>query len=357
MGLTWEEAEFLIQVARDASLGDCFSSRFEAISQNLLVLVPGVALTAVVVGGDLKSPESNSYFHSQDPQDMLRYLNHYKDLDPMGPTIGTATGLPVLLSDCLEERNFGADAFTGEFLPRQDIRHILGLALKLRGGSRLALALHRSRVHGDFTLKERKIVELITPDLGRAASGALLLQQVNELKKSAGGAGSQGAPQAGTMIFDHRFQVVLADPGARGILDRFQDELSVEDLARHARRASRNLQESEAAERVLSLAGGGALRLTATLTKTQSRSAEVLVLIELLRTPQKGSDFEDLARQIGLTPRECEVARLAVAGDGNKGIAYKLGIKPVTVSVHLTKVYRKAGVGGRVELARLLARS
>ena len=46
----------------------------------------------------------------------------------------------------------------------------------------------------------------------------------------------------------------------------------------------------------------------------------------------------------------------AIQGLGNQGIAYRLKISPITVGVHLSKVYRKVGVGGRTELAHLAGR-
>ena len=67
--------------------------------------------------------------------------------------------------------------------------------------------------------------------------------------------------------------------------------------------------------------------------------------------------LERFAAQHQLTPRERDIAGMAAHGEGNKGIAFKLGISPVTVNVHLGKVYRKTGVTNRTELAGLLARS
>ncbi|MCW8139468.1 MAG: helix-turn-helix transcriptional regulator, partial [Planctomycetota bacterium] len=57
-----------------------------------------------------------------------------------------------------------------------------------------------------------------------------------------------------------------------------------------------------------------------------------------------------------LTPREAAVARLAARGDTNREIGERLSISPATVNVHLGRVLRKAGLGGRLELVRLVAR-
>jgi predicted ATPase/DNA-binding NarL/FixJ family response regulator/DNA-binding XRE family transcriptional regulator len=53
-----------------------------------------------------------------------------------------------------------------------------------------------------------------------------------------------------------------------------------------------------------------------------------------------------------LTPRQAEVLRLLTDGLTNKEIAARLYLSPGTVERHLATIYRKLGLGGRVEAAR-----
>lgn len=53
---------------------------------------------------------------------------------------------------------------------------------------------------------------------------------------------------------------------------------------------------------------------------------------------------------VPLTPRESEVLKLLIGGQGNREIGAHLGIDPNTVKAHLGRIMRKAGVGNRVEL-------
>lgn len=51
-----------------------------------------------------------------------------------------------------------------------------------------------------------------------------------------------------------------------------------------------------------------------------------------------------------LTPQELAISRLAAQGLNNRDIAERIGIREGTVKLHLHHVYRKLGVGNRVEL-------
>jgi DNA-binding NarL/FixJ family response regulator len=57
-----------------------------------------------------------------------------------------------------------------------------------------------------------------------------------------------------------------------------------------------------------------------------------------------------------LTARQREVALLVAEGLHSPEIAERLNISPVTVGVHLQKVYRKLDIDGRVQLAMLVQR-
>jgi DNA-binding NarL/FixJ family response regulator len=53
-----------------------------------------------------------------------------------------------------------------------------------------------------------------------------------------------------------------------------------------------------------------------------------------------------------LTPRQAEVLRLLADGLSNKEIAVRLYLSPGTVQRHVTTIYRKLGLGRRVDAAR-----
>ena len=81
-------------------------------------------------------------------------------------------------------------------------------------------------------------------------------------------------------------------------------------------------------------------------------------VLNYYRQPEENSlaaDFsEAFLKEIGLTPRECEIVKLILLGRSNSEIAEKYFISPKTVKTHITNIYQKAGVKNRIELAVLI---
>ena len=61
-------------------------------------------------------------------------------------------------------------------------------------------------------------------------------------------------------------------------------------------------------------------------------------------------------RRNDLTPRELDVLRLLGTGASNDEIGHRLYISPKTASVHVTHIFRKLGVNGRVQAAMVAER-
>ena len=63
-------------------------------------------------------------------------------------------------------------------------------------------------------------------------------------------------------------------------------------------------------------------------------------------------DGQRLVRRQILSGREREVLRLVAAGEGNKQIAYQLGISVSTVKTHIAHIATGLALSGRVALTR-----
>ena len=83
--------------------------------------------------------------------------------------------------------------------------------------------------------------------------------------------------------------------------------------------------------------------------------ADSLLLCLVKRSASLWSSYEQhLRRTWNLTEREVQVAVQCLQGKKNLEIAEQLRISVETVNKHLDKVYQRAGVRGRAELASLL---
>ena len=75
---------------------------------------------------------------------------------------------------------------------------------------------------------------------------------------------------------------------------------------------------------------------------------ELTVLTEQRRRDAPGKSDERLER---VTPRERQIVDLLSAGASNKEIAKRLNVTERTVKAHLTAIFRKLGLSGRLQLA------
>jgi DNA-binding CsgD family transcriptional regulator len=74
--------------------------------------------------------------------------------------------------------------------------------------------------------------------------------------------------------------------------------------------------------------------------------------------PERGEFCDEawavIAKRRGLSPCESEVARRAVAGQGDRQIARALGLSAKTVPTYMTRLYARLGIHCRVELTVLV---
>ncbi|MFT4009383.1 MAG: LuxR C-terminal-related transcriptional regulator [Nocardioidaceae bacterium] len=136
-----------------------------------------------------------------------------------------------------------------------------------------------------------------------------------------------------------------------------------EAVARHAR-AIGNLDADEAERAATALAALG-LHWFATEAQAQAvllhgrgprpgRAALAAERLGVLLTSTKGFDSPvvRLLNRPVLSAREAEVARHAAAGLSDREVAERLGLSVRTAQTHLTRIYHKLGIAGRVELSR-----
>jgi len=64
---------------------------------------------------------------------------------------------------------------------------------------------------------------------------------------------------------------------------------------------------------------------------------------------------ELISRDLGISPREAQVAALLVAGYTTTKIAHRLGIRANTARTHVKAIFSKTGIHSQTELIRRIA--
>ncbi len=79
--------------------------------------------------------------------------------------------------------------------------------------------------------------------------------------------------------------------------------------------------------------------------------ASVPIVIEALRKSPSSQHGAKRGNDYGLTPRELKIVERVAYGSSNKQVGQNFSISERTVKHHLTNIFNKLGISGRVELA------
>ena len=153
------------------------------------------------------------------------------------------------------------------------------------------------------------------------------------------------------------------DPAAWSVVAKTWDSLGCPHRAAYARwrRAQAQLDSGQpataaaAALRAAAAAAGEHAPLLAEIRKLAERAR--IPLPAPSADPPKSPRPAATPAPYGLTRRELAVLQLLAAGRTNAQIGAELYISPKTASVHVTSIFRKLGVSGRVQAAALAERA
>lgn len=97
--------------------------------------------------------------------------------------------------------------------------------------------------------------------------------------------------------------------------------------------------------------GDRSLLLEALIPWLSLAFASALTYSQPARASSLASRLERLTGRRYFTPRQAEVLRAVLQGFSNKEIAAQLSVSEKTVELHVSQIYRRAGVSGRLQLA------
>jgi DNA-binding CsgD family transcriptional regulator len=220
----------------------------------------------------------------------------------------------------------------------------LRAVLRDRGRPWGALIFFRETGAPDFSEAEIELTAAVAPDIAAAVRRTLLVSEIAHRD------GEEGPGMAVLRVDGLSIEVEMASRAARVLLDQMPDTTVAGVPVGVVMLVSR-------------LVAAGGRRQSARVRLRTGRWMAVQVdVLEPVGTDGPGrlslviepvgpyQLAEVIAEAYGLTAREREVARLAVAGKSNPEVAAELSIAVSTVQDHLKKVFAKLGVGSRHEL-------
>jgi DNA-binding CsgD family transcriptional regulator len=230
------------------------------------------------------------------------------------------------MSDVATARDFRQTRFYAEFWKPFGVEYELKVRLPSPEWHGQTLAFHR-KAGRDFTVRDRRVLELLTPHLARLLRAAATRRLLNEALAELERADEQGS--RGVIFFGLAGEIVFASPPARRFLRDFFPPAS--------------------AEMPSALAGWLESRSSQPLRR---RRGNRQLVVE--RTPD-ALILEERTEQVSLTARERDVLSWVARGKTNAEIAELLWLAPSTVRKHLENVYGKLGVSTRTAaVARFL---
>jgi DNA-binding CsgD family transcriptional regulator/PAS domain-containing protein len=274
------------------------------------------------------------------------FLRHMGDHPLISHYQKTRDGRALRISDVLPQRRFRRLGLYNEFY--RQVRTEYQMAVVVPAPAPLVVGIALSRSSKDFSDRERRLLDLLSPHLIQAYRNAEQVSRMREEQAAAGRALDQ--LRSGVLALTRDGRIRLVNPAAVRMLtrcyglpvgrgDRLPDDL--ERWVRHHTAAAGETPETprtplviERGEQdlIVRLAGRGDDRLLILEEQTRALSHRAIL-------------------PLGLTRREADVMMWVVRGKTNTEIAAILGTSPYTVIKHLQHVFAKLNVRTRTAAA------
>ena len=253
----------------------------------------------------------------------------------------TGDGTPRTFSDFYTRKQLHATALYNEFFRPMDIETQVGMLFYGPTPAIAGLTLNGER--HDFSQRDRAVLELLRPHLGRAFETALARNRSDRMLAAL----EAGADRAGAsvIVLSPNGSIEVATAGARRrVRDFFGDTDAAERLPQDVELWVR--AQRRGGTRPLTRERGGRSLRVRFMARGAPAEPDALLLEERAPLPTPES-----LRGLGLTGRQCEVLALIAAGRSNGEIAEALTISPLTAKKHAENIYARLGAPGRAAAA------
>jgi DNA-binding CsgD family transcriptional regulator len=256
---------------------------------------------------------------------MVLYLDHYVTLDPFITCEwykNINANKVARNTDLVPVRSMIRSEFACDFLlPLASVFYVLAVSLVSQGDMIGSAGFHRQKQEGDFSDRDKKIINIILPHMARAIRNLDVIQR-RELSKEPSGVITIGEDAKPIYMND------VAKLALKGMpMERIPDPGLGSDPAFFRSRSG------TFRVRTIPIGRGWKGRL---------------ILLE--RYPAEHSLYSKLA-DFKVSRREKEIAALVIQGYSNREIAEQLFICEQTVKDHLHEIFEKLEINRRSELA------
>lgn len=295
------------------------------------------------------------------------YARHYVQHDErLALFANLREGSFILDHEHLDHRQRSRSAVYADFLPTVGLHHTLCALLRDDGQTRDYLGIMRPIDHRPYGERERALLELVMPDMVRAAR---LRARMRQLQREAllGRSALDSLPR-GVAVVDARGRVEYANARAeRHIrtssgLDTQDGRLGLRDAPTQRRLHAALAQACSPAKKAdLFVAGEQfppvwitVLPLDAQHALAGLRDTPLALVIFSMPGDSLPADTQLMAQALGFTPAEARLAQALVSGQTIKEFACAHAVSPETARSHLKNLFRKTGCRRQVELVQLI---
>jgi len=254
---------------------------------------------------------------------MVLYLDHYVTLDPFITCDWYKNANRVARNtDLVPERSLIRSEFACDFLlPLASVFYVLAVSLIAQGDMVGTAGFHRQKQEGDFSDRDKEIINILLPHLARAIRNLDLMQR-RKLSKEPNGVITTGEDAKPIYMNDAAKLALKGMP-----VERIPDPGLGSDPA-------------------FFRSGSGTYRVRTVPIGRGWKGR--LILLE--RYPAEHRLHSKLA-DFKVSRREKEIAVLVIQGYSNREVAEQLFISEQTVKDHLHEIFEKLGIRRRSELA------
>ena len=311
--------------------------------------------------------------HRCDPQVLDDYRRHWAVQDPRVIASANIQAGRPMTEETLAIPEWRQTSIMQEFLVRADCPHMMATWIKKTPAKAVALSLQGTRRRGPFGARDLEYLSTLLPHLGRA------LEIRDRLQAAAVRADTLtwcvDRVNFGVIVLDAHARILEANAAGRQIINNSAAALTTPNgFLTLGEPAGSRLKQLLTPDETAARAGPGRQDHLIHIDRGFDRRPITAVLTPMPELPvrwvsgdPRGILFlfdpehqlvprsETLMQELGISPREAEIAVLLTLGSDLPQVAKRMHISIHTARTHLKNIYAKTGITSQAELVRRVA--